>query len=204
VICYRLADYGTPLRTIAATRPARYNGGDEAEPTQYLALHPLGPLAELMRNNDLRAAEQLRAVRTRTWALDAPLKELPEITFDSADDYGIAADDLVGDDHTACRQLAARLRRELRGIIVPSGALPGTRNVVLFGPRVAAPYLTEPVSPLDVPASITSQDGRPPISLIDIVRFKGDPHPALEAWRGATTFRFSEPDWSLTREQAVL
>jgi hypothetical protein len=201
VICYRRADYGTPLRTVPASQPARYNAGDETEPTQYLALHPLGPLAELMRNNDLRTAEQVRAVRTRTWALDAPLDDLPEVTFDSADDFDITADELVGDDHSACRQLAGRLRNETPGVIVPSAALPGTRNVVLFGPRVAAPYLTEPVSAHDVPASITSQSGRPPVSLLDIVRFKGQLDAALEAWKGGETFVFTEPDWSVGREQ---
>jgi RES domain len=203
VICYRRADYGTPLRTVAASEPARYNAGDEAEPTQYLALHPLGPFAELMRGNDLRTAEQVRAVRTRTWALDAPLDGFPEVTFESADDFGITAEELVGDDHSACRRLARRLRNETPGLIVPSAALPGTRNVVLFGPRVAAPYLTEPVSTIDVSASITSQAGRPPVSLLDIVRFKGQPDPALEAWKGGETFVFAEPDWSLTREHAL-
>jgi RES domain-containing protein len=201
VICYRFADYGTPLLTIPASHPARYNLGDEADPTQYLSLHPLGPLAELMRNNDLRAPEQIRAVRTRTWALSVGLDDLPEITFDNADDFGVVGDDLISDDRSACQQLAGRLRGEMPGVIVPSAALPGTRNVILFGPRVAAPYQTEPISTLDIPASVTAQDGRPLLSLINIVRFRGDPHPARDAWEGATTFRFSEPDWSLFREQ---
>jgi hypothetical protein len=200
VICYRFAAYDTPLRTVPASHPARYNVGDEAEPTQYLSLHPLGPLAELMRSNDLRTAGQIRAVQTRTWAIGVELDDLPEITFDSAGIFGIVAGELVSDDQSVCRQLGRRLRLELPGAIVPSAALPGTRNVVLFGPRVAAPYLTDPVSTLDLPASITAQDGRPLVSLIDIVRFKGDPHPALDAWESETAFRFSEPDWSLTRE----
>jgi hypothetical protein len=197
VISYRLASYATPLRTIPASQPGRYSQGDEAAPTQYLSLHPLGPFAELMRNHDLRTPEQIRAVQARTWALDVSLDGLLEIAFDSAEEYGIAAEELVGDDRSACQALAGRLRGEAPGLIVPSAALPGTRNVVLFGARVAAPYLTEPASSLDIPASITAQDGRPLSSLVDALCFKDDSHPALRAWSRGEEFRFEEPDWAI-------
>jgi RES domain len=197
MICYRFAAYSTPLRTVPASQAGRFNRITDAQPTQYVSLHPLGPLAELMRNADLRSAEQVRAVRMRTWALDIPLDDLPEITFDTADLYDIEPRELVADDQEACRELAQRLRVESPGAIVPSAALPGTRNVVLFGPRVAAPYLTEPVSTLDIPASITADAGRPLVSLLSLVRFLGDAHPALEAWKESTSFLFVEPAWSL-------
>jgi hypothetical protein len=83
------------------------------------------------------------------------------------------------------------------GLIVPSAALPGTRNVVLFGARVAAPYLAAPVSSLDLPASVTAQDARPLVSLIERVRFKRERHAALDAWAAGEAFGFVEPDWSL-------
>lgn len=197
MICYRFAAFATPLRTVPARRAARFHGGDEDDPTQYLSLHPLGPLAELMRNADLRSEAQVRAVQTRTWALDVPLDSLPEITFDNAAAFDIAARDLVADDAAACRRLATRLRGRTPGLVVPSAALPGTRNVVLFGPRVAAPYLAEPVSAVDVPAGITAESGRPLFALLDVVRFSGDPHPALEAWEQGASFDFAEPDWAL-------
>jgi hypothetical protein len=197
VICYRFASYSTPLRTVPAWQPARFSRGDEDEPTQYLSLHPLGPLAELMRNADLRTDEQVAVVSTRTWALDVTIGDLPEITFDSAEQFGITADGLIADDHSACQELAARLRGRVPGAIVPSAALPGTRNVILFGARVAAPYLTRPVSAIDIPASITADHGRPPVSLHSLVRFRGDPHPALAAWHRGVEILFAEPDWSL-------
>jgi len=200
VICYRFAAYATPLRTVPASQPGRFNTWDDPEPTQYLALHPLGPLTELMRHADLRSPGQIRAVRMRTWALDVPLTELAEITFDTARAYGISAEELVSDDRGGCQRLAGRLRGMTAGLIVPSAALPGTRNAVLFGPRVAAPYLTEPVSRLDIPASITAEDGRPLISLRSIVRFLGDDHAALTAWEQGIGFRFVEPDWSLSAD----
>ena len=195
MVCYRFAAYATPLRTVPAWQPARFSRGDEDEPTQYLALHPLGPLAELMRNAELRSLDQVRAISTRTWALEVPIDELPEITFATADRFGISAEQLVGDDYGPCQELALTLRTQVEGVIVPSAALPGTRNVVLFGPRVAAPYLTRPVGSLDVPASITADGARPPASLRSIVRFAGDRHAALEAWRSGSDFRFVEPDW---------
>jgi hypothetical protein len=197
VICYRFAAYATPLRTVPASKPGRFHRGDEEAPTQYLSLHPLGPLAELMRGADLRSEEQVRELRMRTWALDVPFDEVPEIGFASANGYGIAPDELVSDDRDACQRLAARLRTELPGAIVPSAALPGTRNAVLFGARVAAPYLTEPVSSLDIPASITVDGARPPFSLLPLVRFVGAPHAAFEAWRAGAGFAFREPDWSI-------
>ena len=66
MVAYRFAAYATPLRTVPAWQPARFSRGDEDEPTQYLALHPLGPLAELMRNAELRTPEQLRANEERS------------------------------------------------------------------------------------------------------------------------------------------
>ena len=197
MVCYRFAAYATPLRTVPAWQPARFSRGDEDEPTQYLALHPLGPLAELMRNAELRAPEQIRAISTRTWALEVPIDDLPEITFATADQFGLSPDQLIDDDYTPCQDLAQRVRTELDGLIVPSAALPGTRNVVLFGPRVAAPYLTRPVSQLDIPASITADGAHPPPSLTSVVRFAGDRHAALDAWRNGSEFRFAEPNWTL-------
>ena len=154
-----------------------------------------------MRAADLRQAEQVRAVRMRTWALEVELDDVPEIDFDNTGEFGISAPELVDDDYAPCQQLASRLRSAMEAVIVPSAALPGTRNLVVFRSRVAAPYLTRPVSSLDVPASITAEAGRPPVSLVDVVRFRGDPHAALQAWQRREAYDFREPDWSLLREQ---
>jgi hypothetical protein len=79
---------------------------------------------------------------------------------------------------------------------VPSAALPGTNNVVLFGERAAAPYGVDPVSPVDVPAAITADRARPPLGLLGRVRRRGAPCAALEAWRADEPFRFVEPSWA--------
>ncbi len=201
MIVYRQATYGNPLRTEAARRPGRYHTGAESEPTQYMCLHPLGPFAELMRSHSLRQPEQVRHVRERTWALRLEQERLVEIGFDNAPEYGVDEAALVDDDPARCQALAAQLRAAgVAGIVVPSAALPGTQNVVLFGARVGAPYLLEPLGPVDVPASITAQHGRPIVSLLDLVRYRGDQHTALVAWQAGDDFLFEEPDWELARE----
>ena len=195
-VAYRQAGYGNPLRTEPARGSARFHSGTEETATQYLCLHPLGPFAELMRAHDLRSDEQLRHVRARTWALRMEVEELPEIGFANAADFNIEPSELVADDQTACRELGARLRNSLPGIVVPSAALPGTKNVVLFGPRVGSPYLLPAAGAVDVPASVTAERGRPLSSLLGHVRFQGAVHAELTAWLRGEPFEFEEPDWS--------
>jgi hypothetical protein len=197
VIAFRRADYDTPLRTEPASRPGRFHRGTESQPTQYLCLHPLGPLAELMRGSDLRRPEQVRAVAARTWALEIDLTGLPEIGFANAVRFGAVAADLVADDYEPCWRLADLLRSDHSGAIVPSAALPGTSNVVLFGAHVAAPYLVTRIGTVDVPASITAHGGRPIASLLGRVCFHGSANPALRAWEAGERYSFAEPDWSL-------
>jgi hypothetical protein len=194
---YRLASWRRPLRTEPSRVAGRFHRMTEDVPTQYLCLHPLGPWAEFLRASGLRTADQLALVRHRTWVLRVDLAGLPRIGFAEAGDHGLRPGDLVSDDLRACHRLADRLRRDgVEGAIVPSAALPGTDNVVLFGERAAAPYLVEPVSGVDVPASLTADGGRPPLGLLDRVRRRGAPHAGLEAWRAGEPFRFAEPSWA--------
>ena len=194
---YRLASWRRPLRTEPSRVAGRFHRMTEESPTQYVCLHPLGPWAEFLRASGLRTADQLALVRHRTWALRCDLAGLPRIGFDDAGAYGLRPGDLVSDDLRACHRLAERLRGDgVPGAIVPSAALPGTENVVLFGERAAAPYLVEPLSAVDVPASLTADGGRPPLGLLDRVRRPGAPHAALEAWRAGEPFRLAEPSWA--------
>jgi hypothetical protein len=197
VAAYRLASWRRPLRTEPSRVAGRFHRMTEDSPTQYLCLHPLGPWAEFLRASGLRTAEQLALVRHRTWALRVDLAGLPRIGFAEAAEHGLRPGDLVSDDLRACHRLADRLRAGgVGGAVVPSAALPGTENVVLFGERAAAPYLVEPVSGVDVPASLTADGGRPPLGLLDRVRRRGAAHAALEAWRAGESFRFAEPSWA--------
>jgi hypothetical protein len=51
-----------------------------------------------------------------------------------------------------------------------------------------------------VTASITAHAARPILSLLDVVRFKGEQHAELEAFDRGEEFEFEEPDWELARE----
>jgi hypothetical protein len=198
VVAYRLAAFDRPLRTEPSRVGGRFHRPEGRDPTQYLCLHPLGPWAELMRGSDLQTPEQVLAVRQRSWAVRVDLEGLPRVGFEEAVTYGIDPADLVGDDHEPCRALADRLRlTALPGFAVPSAALPGTDNVVLFGARAAAPYALEPAGAIDLPSTLTAHDGRPVRTLLDRVRFRDRPHAALEAWRAGGPFRFREPGWAL-------
>ena len=182
MICFRAANYRTPLRSLVPeTVGARYHRGTEAEPTQYLALHPLGPAAEMLRNRDLRTPEQARALELRIWALEIAEEGLVEVTF---------APELVTDDVEPCRRLADRLRADgARGAVVPSAALPGTRNVVLFGARTAAPWQAAVVGAFDVRTSIAGESSEALVALLPQVRFRGRRPPDAEPL-------FREPSWA--------
>lgn len=195
VVAYRLSSWESPVRTEPSRLDGRYHRAGELEPTQYFCLHPLGPWAELMRARDLRTREQLLAVRERTWAAVLDVEGFVRIGFDEASDHGLRPSDLVSTDYRACQRLADRMRAlGVPGMIVPSAALPGTENVVVLGARVAAPYsLDPPVSPLDTPASLTAEGGRPLLSLLERVVYRGERFPAI--WKDPA-FAFSEPSWA--------
>ena len=195
VVAYRLSSWESPLRTEPSRLDGRYHRASELEPTQYLCLHPLGPWAELMRGRELRTREQVLAVRQRTWAAVVDVEGFERVGFEDAPRHGLKSGDLVSTDYRACQRLADRMRGlGVPGMVVPSAALPGTENLVVLGARVAATYSLEPpVSVLDTPASLTAEDGRPLLSLLERVVHRGERHPQI--WKDPD-FAFSEPSWA--------
>jgi hypothetical protein len=122
----------------------------------------------------------------RLWAAKIDLGTAGLLDFNSAPQYGLQAGDLVADDYGACQAFASQVRANNalpRTWIVPSAALAGFSNVVIFGPRVHAPYIAPPIDPaVDVPATLASERAHPPIFLLPHVRFHGQRHVALDAW----------------------
>ncbi|MFY9488813.1 MAG: RES family NAD+ phosphorylase [Solirubrobacterales bacterium] len=194
-VAFRLADFGAPMRSEPSRAAGRFHRSDQVEPTQYACLHPLGPWAEYLRAHDLREPEQVSFIRQRVWALRVDLEPLTEVTFENAELHGISPAALVGRAYRPCQALADRLRAEgARGLMVPSAALPGTKNIVLFGARQSAPYLVDPVSLVDVPASLTAERARPMRALAEATRFRNiRAHPALRAAQHGKRFEFREP-----------
>jgi RES domain len=196
IVSFRLANYETPLWAVQNFAAARYNDADSGY-AQYLSLHPLTPWAELLRNEDRRTRERALLMRYPLWAVRVQLAEPPlELTFDNAPDFGVRPADLVADDHTACRELADRLRRTgPTAFTAPSAALPGTTNLVVLEPRVLTAWQAHPVDELDWPGSLTGQDGRCPEGLWDQVAYRGSrgEHPAVRAWRRGRPISYREP-----------
>jgi RES domain-containing protein len=196
---FRLASYETPLWAGSNFTAGRYNRAN-ADPTQYLSLHPMTPWAELLRNEDRRTRERAVLLRYPLWAIKVELADAPfELTFENAGEVGLAPEDLVSDDRLACQAFAAGQRGPDGGIqafIAPSAALPFTRNLVILDPAVATFYEAKPVGIEDLPTAMAAQDGRCPESLWELVHYEGveTPHPALEAWRAGEEFVFREPE----------
>jgi hypothetical protein len=197
LVGYRWADYDTPLWASPNRSPGRWHhAGDD--PTQYWALHPAGPWAELVRANGIADPSDLTGIASRTWAaaFSFDVDVVAGLTFATAEQWGIKAADLVADDPTACRDLGRRLRRTYRALIVPSAALPGTSNLVVFGARVLASYGAPVVdSDMDVPSAPTADRGRPPAAVLSLVCHRGAQHAGLAAWAVGAELPAPETGW---------
>jgi RES domain len=165
-------------------------------PTQYLCLHPLGPWAEYLRAENRRTVADLLDLRTRMWVLRVRVAELLDVSFESAAGLGLKAEDLVADDYGPCQELGERCRADPampKCLRVPSAALPGSYNLVIFGPRVAMPFSATPIDDVDVPCAAIADDARCVTSPLPAVRFEGQPHPGLDAWKAGRRFELREP-----------
>lgn len=140
--------------------------------------------------------ERLLELRARVWVLRLQEPRVASITFDNATNFGLEPADLVADDYGACQMFGDRCRQEddmPKVFRVPSAALPGTDNLVLFAPRVLAPYDSIPIDQIDVPGSIVAEGAHPLHTLIDRVRYVGELHQYLESWKRGAEWSFEEP-----------
>lgn len=162
-----------------------------------MSLHPLAPWAEYLRHEDRRTLEARVEMRMRIWALRVDLEDAVLLDFESASQHGLSPTDLVSDDYRACQVWATGRRRAhpdvVPPIIVPSAALPGTKNVVLFGPRVAHPFDSEPQDELEIPTALVGDMARPPEALVPSVCFRGQVHAELNAFDRRASFGWTEP-----------
>jgi RES domain len=196
-VTFRLANYETPLWSVENFAAGRYNAADSGF-TQYLSLHPLTPWAELLRNEDRRTRDRAVLMRYPLWAIRAQIEDEPfHLTFDNASDFGLRPDDLVADEYGPCRAVAQAFRAGgPRAFTAPSAALPGTVNLIVLEPRVLTSWNQVPIDEVDWPGSMTSQDGRCPERLWELVHYRetGTRHPGLDAWERGDTFDLQEPE----------
>jgi hypothetical protein len=76
--------------------------------------------------------------------------------------------------------------------------LPGTKNLIVLEPRALVPFNQVPIDEIDWHGSLTSQDGRCPEGLWDLVHYRATAtkHRALEAWENGGDLMLEEPQVS--------
>jgi hypothetical protein len=130
------------------------------------------------------------------------LEEVVVLSFDNAGEFDLDPFDLVKDDYGACQEFGERCRQDPglpKAIQVPSAALPGTENLVIFQPKVRVAYDLDPVDDVDVPATVVAEDARPLHTLLPLVRLRGMTHKAYASWQRGTPYVFLEPPSPLLR-----
>ncbi|MGO9924797.1 MAG: RES family NAD+ phosphorylase [Mycobacterium sp.] len=190
---FRHASYDTPWWAFPSSRSGRFHRA-RGDTVQYLSLHPLGPAAEILRHNVGPHGDPDDVV-LNLWAAVLELDDVLRVDFDDCAGHGLSADELVGDDYTPTQALADAVRDSgVTAMTVPSAALPGTHNLILFGARVLNPFLRQPLTPEEVPTGHLSDAARSPAEVAAHVRWFGATHSAAEQWKATGAYElFDDP-----------
>ncbi|BBY83459.1 RES family NAD+ phosphorylase [Mycolicibacterium pulveris] len=190
---FRHAAYDTPWWAFPSSREGRFHRAGQ-DTVQYLSLHPLGPAAEMLRHH-VGPGGDPDEVLLNLWTAVLDIEAVVTVDFQDCEAYGLTVDELVGDDYAPTQALAAVVRDGgADAMVVPSAALPGTSNLILFGVRVLHPYLWEPISAEEVPTGHLTDGARSATEIADRVRWLGTPHPAVEQWKTTDTYElFDDP-----------
>jgi hypothetical protein len=182
-VFYRYANYDVPFWVRANTQPGRWHVPGDG-PTQYLAQTTDAAWADLIRSENLRTAQELSMVHTTLWQARIDQANVVDYRdFKRADEAGFPPDALVDDDLSRCQQEGRRIRAQgYLGILAPSAALPGHVTLTLFGPRLAVRWDAPPSLAIAIPTSALTT-GAPPAALLQDVRYPGEPHSELLAYK---------------------
>jgi hypothetical protein len=192
-VVFRHAAYDSPWWAFPSARGGRFHRAGE-QTVQYLSLHPLGPAAEMLRHN-VGPDGDPDDVILDLWTATIDVEDVARIDFDDCDTYGRTVDELVGDDYSATQALADTVQESgADAMIVPSAALPGTHNLILFGVRLLHPYLGEPLGAEEIPTGHLTDGARSAAEVAAHVRWFGNPHASAEQWKATGTYDlFDDP-----------
>lgn len=190
-IGYRYSNYDTPFWVRPNTTDGRWHVAGDG-PTQYLSLSTEGAWAELIRTEELRSEDEVAMVRMPLWEARLDVGTVVDYSdFGRAEVAGLDPEALITDGWAPCQQEGRRLRElGYSGVLAPSAALPGVRNLTLFGPKVAVDWESDASLASAVPARVLTI-GSPPSGLYARVRRYGEAHTDFEAF--ATSRRTLEP-----------
>jgi hypothetical protein len=190
---FRHAAYDSPWWAFPSSREGRFHRAGQ-ETVQYLSLHPLGPAAEMLRHN-VGSDGDPDDVILNLWTAVVDVDDVKRVDFDDCETYGRTADELVGDDYGATQALADAVRAGgASAMIVPSAALPGTHNLIVFGVRLLHPFLWEPLMREEIPTGHLTDGARAAAEILAHVRWFGTAHTAAEQWKAAGTYDlFDDP-----------
>ncbi|HYZ69145.1 MAG TPA: RES family NAD+ phosphorylase [Mycobacterium sp.] len=190
---FRHAAYDSPWWVFPSSREGRFHrAGQEA--VQYLSLHPLGPAAEMLRHHVGPDGDPDDVV-LNLWTAVLDVDDVTRLDFDECQTYGRTADELIGEDYRPTQELADVVRASgAAAMVVPSAALPGTHNLVLFGVRLLHPFLWKPLMAEEVPTGHLTDGARAAAEVAGRVRWRGSTHPAAEQWNATGTYDlFDDP-----------
>jgi RES domain len=178
-IAHRYSSYDTPFWVRENSQEGRWHRHGDG-PTQYLSLSTDGAWAELIRNEELRAEDEVAMVSVSMWAVLIEEGVIADYsTFEQAERAGFDPAALVSESYEQCQLEGARLRADgFSGVIAPSAALPGASNLTLFGARMMSTWDRPPLLASSVPATIITK-GAPPPGLLTRVRRRGAAHSGL-------------------------
>jgi hypothetical protein len=190
---FRHAAYDSPWWALPSSREGRFHRAGE-DTVQYLSLHPLGPAADMLRHN-VGPDGDADDVVLSLWAAVIDIDDVTRVDFADCERYGHTADELVGDDYTATQALGDDVRASgATAMVVPSAALPGTHNLVVFGVRLLYPFLWEPLMPEEIPTGHLSDGARAAAEVVSHVRWFGTVHTAAEQYKATGAYDlFDDP-----------
>lgn len=190
---FRHASYDSPWWAFPSPRTGRFHRAG-SDTVQYLSLHPLGPAAELLRHN-VGPRGNPDDLLLNLWVAVVDVDEVMRVDFGECAGYGLSPDELVGDDYAPTQALADTVRDGgAAAMIVPSAALPGTDNLVIFGARVLHPFLATSFVAEEIPTGHLSDAASAPAEVAAHVRWFGARHAALEQWKATGAYDpFDDP-----------